>query len=158
MLVSKVTISPITKQLNSLTPIKRKQLRREAIMNYINSKPAGTPITTRDLQTAAQISAYPTAYSFIRAMISDGHIGRTQIGNSRKYEYYVRETDTYTLDKPDKVIKTPLTTTYQYEPDEEVTEAEVQKAPSDDLKDQAIRFAWEHDSDSLREFIKWIGA
>lgn len=78
MFASKVSFSPETvKAMNSeLDRNKRKQLRREAVIAYIDERPAGTPITMAVLVKVAGFTSVGSGTKFINEMVSDGIISK----------------------------------------------------------------------------------
>lgn len=146
MQASRVSISQETHLKNALTPSKKKQLRREAVKNLINSKPAGTILRSRDF--ARVLGAKPNnAWNLVRRMKQLGLIGSIQEG-PKSFSWYVK--DGPEAEAP-KIKTTPAWTppnnagTPIFIPPQSDRELLLSKA-----KDRA----WQNNSDSLREFIK----
>lgn len=89
MEASKITISDKTYDLSVLNRTKRTNLRRKAIIEYIQSKPAGEIINMGELQRVAQIKSYATAWSFVKTMISAGIISQYKGDKPKSYYYSV---------------------------------------------------------------------
>lgn len=89
MEASKITISDKTYDLSVLNRTKRTNLRRKAIIEYIQSKPAGEIINMGELQHVAQIKSYATAWSFVKTMVRDGVIGQHKGDKPKSYYYSV---------------------------------------------------------------------
>lgn len=89
METSKLTISDKTYDLSLLNRTKRTNLRRKAIIEYIQSKPSGELINISDFQRVAQFKAYATTYSFLKRMVNNGVIGQYKGDKPRTYYYSV---------------------------------------------------------------------
>jgi hypothetical protein len=89
MEASKITISDKTYDLSLLNRTKRTNLRRKAIIEYIQSKPNGEIINMGELQQVAQIKSYATAWSFVKTMVRDGVIGQYKGDKPKSYYYSV---------------------------------------------------------------------
>lgn len=89
MEASKITISDKTYDLSLLNRTKRTNLRRKAIIEYIQSKPAGEIINMGELQRVAQIKSYATAWSFVKIMIRDGIISQYKGDKPKSYYYNI---------------------------------------------------------------------
>lgn len=89
MEASKITISDKTYDLSLLNRTKRTNLRRKAIIEYIQSKPAGEIINMGELQRVAQIKSYATAWSFVKIMIRDGIISQYKGDKPKSYYYSI---------------------------------------------------------------------
>lgn len=89
MEASKLTISDKTYDLSLLNRTKRTNLRRKAIIEYIQSKPSGELINISDFQRVAQFKAYATTYSFLKRMVNNGVIGQYKGDKPRTYYYSV---------------------------------------------------------------------
>lgn len=98
MEASKLTISDKTYDLSVLNRTRRTNLRRKAIIEYIQSKPSGEIINMGELQNVAQIKSYATAWSFVKTMIRDGVI--SQYKGDRPKSYYYGVTGAIRVTKP----------------------------------------------------------
>lgn len=89
MEATKITISDKTYDLSVLNRTKRTNLRRKAIIEYIQSKPSGEIINMGELQRVAQIKSYATAWSFVKTMIRDGVISQYKGDKPKSYYYSI---------------------------------------------------------------------
>lgn len=89
MEATKITISDKTYDLSVLNRTKRTNLRRKAIIEYIQSKPSGEIINMGELQRVAQIKNYATAWSFVKIMIRDGVISQYKGDKPKSYYYSI---------------------------------------------------------------------
>lgn len=89
MEATKITISDKTYDLSVLNRTKRTNLRRKAIIEYIQSKPSGEIINMGELQRVAQIKSYATAWSFVKIMIRDGVISQYKGDKPKSYYYSI---------------------------------------------------------------------
>lgn len=128
MNASKVTIDPQKLRFDKMSNAKRTQLRKQNMLDLIKSKPFGTPIT---LDEFAAVGAFttPSAHNLLKHMIKEGIISKDKSGN--KVCYSVNGTPRIT--RPAEITHV---------------------LPIKTLEAYARDFAWEHHSDSLREFIK----
>jgi hypothetical protein len=76
----------------------------------------------------------------LRTMLKKGTIGRVELDKPKTYSYFVNEG---TITKPKR------------EPAKEVKPLDTQP-PFQTLGDYAKQYAWEANSDSLREFVRWM--
>lgn len=98
MEASKLTISDKTYDLSVLNRTKRTNLRRKAIIEYIQSKPSGELINMGELQNVALIKSYATAWSFVKTMVRDGVI--SQYKGDKPKSYYYSVTGAIRVSKP----------------------------------------------------------
>lgn len=84
---SKVSVGGRTYDLNYLGKVKKTNLRRKLIVEYIQSKPAGEYIKTREFQDLGKFSSAANTHTFIKRMIRDGIIARHE-GEKPKTAYY----------------------------------------------------------------------
>lgn len=98
MEASRLSFTPETKQaINQvISPAKRKQLRREAVIAYIDSKPAGTPIKNSALINASGIKSEGSGWVFLKHMVDEGFISKIPAeGKLRVNSWAVIRRDTY---------------------------------------------------------------
>jgi hypothetical protein len=167
MIASKVSFSQHTKELLNARPLSRtakNKLRRQRVIEYIREIPFGE-CRRADLITAggwdiSNESQYSSGWSFIKNL-QKKNIIRMSDGTNPKNSYIkkwevvgdTRITKPATEQRIDFELKTDATS-----PDikiEAVTLPEPATMP-DDLLEQAKNFAWNTNSDSLREFIAWV--
>lgn len=142
MEASKLSISPEHLRFKPMSRAKRSALRRENIKALIRSKPAGTVLSLADFAAATQ-SSEGAVYSMLKTMIKRGAIIKIADDlHKSKYSYVVNEPVTKAQAAKEKPLDTRLKKDC-------MTIA--------DLEAKAKDFAWSEDSDSLREFIKWVG-
>jgi hypothetical protein len=143
MQASRVTISAKTKEALAYKGLdfkKRQQVKRERVYAFLSLQP-NHQATISDLIAAAgyrtdDTKQYNSGHAFISTMIK-----RSLIGNQGERSY--KKTWWTIKDLPKvKDIELP-----QHKP-------EVPKQPP--LLQLAQEYVWTHDSDSLREFIKWL--
>lgn len=143
MEVSQATITPKTLELNRLNKTKKTNLRRKLVIEYIQSKPSGEIIRMAAFQREGQFSTTPNTNAFINRMLRDGIITRYKGDKPRTYYYAV--TGAVRVKKPANQA-------------EEAQGAEKPATVSSNhlLTDYAKQFAWERNSDSLREFVEYM--
>jgi DNA-binding MarR family transcriptional regulator len=143
MEVSQATISPKTLDLNRLNRTKKTNLRRKLVIEYIQSKPSGEIIRMAEIQRAGQFTTTPNTNMFVKRMIRDGIIARYKGDKPRTYYYAV--TGVVRVKKPARAA-------------EEAQEADKPTTVSSNhqLTSYAKQFAWERNSDSLREFVEYM--
>ncbi len=140
MIASKVTISPNLLDRPTLRGRRKSNLRRKVIIEYIQSKPAGTVIRLTDFQVVGRFNNAGSTLSCIKAMIREGVINRYEADKPRQYYYSVTgAVRTHKLIETDGVV--------QPRPPMRLHEA---------LLPLAKDFVWERTSDSLREFIAYV--
>lgn len=127
MEVSKLTIRPELLLTKKLNQKQKKSFRKKLIKEYIQDKPYGTPISINEFSRLCHYTGENAAYKILDEMISCGEISR---------EKSEGKTFSYTVNGQVHVTKFGLS--------------------NEEVKNKAMQFAWENDSDSLREFIKWI--
>ena len=135
MEASKLTISPEHIRFKTLTPAKRAELRRENIKALVRSKPAGTIIM---LPEFAMVTAGKpgTVHAMLKTMLKKGVITRQTDDNFKaRFSYTVNE---------DVKVKKPR------------AEPVAKKQDTSEIVEKAKEFVWEQNSDSLRDFIKWL--
>lgn len=144
MEASKLTISPERLRFDPMTKGKRAKLRHQNILDLINSKPAGTPISLLDF-TRVTGSKDATVHAMLKTMIKWGVIIRVPSeGNNRSYCYtVVGKAVTKAQAQP-----APVDT----RGDDEPKRAQATKT----ITEYAKEFVWESNSDSLRDFVKWM--
>lgn len=170
MIASKLIISTETRKRLSnpvLSPMKKRQLREDMIIECIR-KAAGEAITKQQLMVAAGYdskygtSGYSQGFTLISSMINRGIISHNGTKSFKKVwtcnadvkvkkpatpvaEAPKADTKMESLDASATIMQNGLD---QYKKSGEV----VKKYISDRAKD----FVWEKNSDSLREFLKYI--
>lgn len=145
MEASKVTLTKETKKSadRELNRTERRDLQRESIMAYIRSRPAGTPINVRHMANHLVLSKSRTTVlpTFLKHMVRDGLITMEgEKGTARRI--FSVCADAKTIVPPAEPI-----------PDEPVTPP---PATNSTLTQYAKQFAWETNSDSLREFVVYM--
>lgn len=143
MEVSQATISAKTLDLNRLNKTKKTNLRRKLVIEYIQSKPSGEIIRMAEIQKAGQFSTTPNTNAFIKRMLRDGIITRYKGDKPRTYYYAV--TGAVRIKKPANVAEEP-----------QAASKPATVSNNHLLTDYAKQFAWEHNSDSLREFVEYM--
>ena len=76
MEISRLTVSKESLEKNDLTPERRRELREERIIEYINSRPYGARITLSEFQIAADVESNGQMDAIIKRMIKTGKIIR----------------------------------------------------------------------------------
>ena len=137
MEASKLQIDPKHLRFKPMTRAQRSKLRRENIKALIRSKPAGTVLGLADFAAATQ-STEASAYSMLKTLIKRGEVIKIPDDqHNRRYSYVVNE---------------PVSKRSIKEPAAAPAKAYDHAA----LVAKAKDFAWSNNSDSLREFIKWM--
>ena len=139
--VSKLTVSQKTYDLNYLGKKKKTNLRRKAIIELIQSKPAGEIIKTGEIQAVGQFTTYANAWSFINRMTRDGVIARYESEKPKSYYYAV--TGAMRITKPGQQSSSE-------------TSPVIDPSTKPTLAEYAKNFAWSHNSDSLRDFVRYM--
>lgn len=143
MEVSQATISPKTLDLNRLNRAKKTNLRRKLIIEYIQSKPSGQIIRMAEIQRVGQFTTTPNTNMFINRMMRDGIIARYKGDKPRTYYYAVTGAI-----RVKKLADAPV----EAQDDNKMPTV----GTNHQLTDYAKQFAWERNSDSLREFVEYM--
>lgn len=133
MQASKVTISPniVSNPLASYQ--RRNELRTEAILAVLRKTPAGTPLATKQLIVPANMN-YWTGLDFLKRMVASGIISMERVPQKHKYYF--------------TILKDSATTTK--------TASKLTALLPSDVADKARDWAWVHNSNDLRDFIKHL--
>lgn len=144
--VSQLKISPEALRFKPLSKQRKSQLRHENIKALIRSKPTGTYIPQAEF---ARVCAFTeaSAGSMLKTLLTHKEIERTVIPG-RKNQY------SYTVCEDVKVTKPAVKTA---EPIKDESEPIPIASFEISIQERAMAFAWSQNSDSLREFIRWIG-
>lgn len=160
---SRIVFSQQTKAALNARPMSKAakaKLRRERVKDYIRSQPVGTIIKQRDLATVAGYDkSQGHGWAFISRMVKTGHIAKDTSEGNHKPSWTVRgdaKVKTPPVEKPEK-----LTVESNEKP-----EFSLHTESLDDLNDivagmvtqRAKEFAWAYNSDSLRDFIRFLSA
>lgn len=146
---ARVKISPETLKYNkTLTAGKRTQLRKQNIIDLINSKPSGTPITNAQFAKVTAHRFANGAGSIVTQMVKDGILARVQTRPDSKAPY------TYTVIGKVKTKKHKHD--YPEAPSTPPASQDTGTVHIKSLTEYAVEFAWERNSDSLREFVQWM--
>lgn len=141
MEASKVSVSAHYLKFERMGRNKKADLRRRNVLDLIRSKPSGTPITLAEFQEVCAFTTTAGAYGLIKTMLDRGTIVREVEGLNR-HSYYIAA-DAVKREREKERGTTPQT--------------EIVTPPATNaLTDYAKQFAWEKNSDSLREFIKYM--
>lgn len=89
MEASKITIGAKTYDMNYLSKTKKTALRRKLVVEYIQSKPAGTIIKLPEFAEICHVKQTNNIDVFIKRMIRDGVIMRYEGDRVRTYYYAV---------------------------------------------------------------------
>lgn len=175
MEVSKISFSTQTKQLldnGYMTPKRKKTMRKQRIKEFILSQPVGTKLSIVDIMTAGGYNSKQTSsgYGFVYRMLRDKQIERAYkpAKHNEKTPWTVPGTVTTIQPRQSLVtFKTIPKTTHEnfisgsVDMWPEIKKPIIVKEPtitsgSEDFKEKAILFAWQHNSDSLRDFISTL--
>lgn len=145
MEVSKLTISAETLNGPLMTKARKKKLREQIVMEYIQSKPAGARIITDEFKNICRFKHNGQTHNFINGMVKKGLINKDLLDGSRgrRYSYSVRTTKS---PRPNTVVEKAITLGQEIEKHKA-------KEENMDIVAKAKQFAWERNSDSLRDFI-----
>lgn len=139
MEASKLTINPETLRFQKMPRDQKATLRKRNIIDYIQSKPYNTPIAMTELATVASCTVGNVSL-IVRHLEKRGIITRTALGRQQTAYAVNGEPKTVTPSKP-RVVAVP---------------DHLPQAPTfGDVEALARDFAWQTNSDSLREFIAW---
>jgi hypothetical protein len=148
MEASRVIIGPdMEKSINDprLSSSRKKELRIHHVINLINSRPVGTLFKKIELVRAAGFTTQNSrarGYLFIDSMIENGIIN-TNGEHKTKSSWYVIDTDKH---------KEHLNPSTQIPDVKTKVEINVQQH----IETLAVDFAWNNNTDSLRDFIKYL--
>lgn len=152
--IARVTIDPETIKLaeKPLTAKRRKELKRERVLDYIRNKPYGQKMGSLELVDVLGIfKSTGGAWMYLKSLVRDGYITEHPISLKRSF-YTVNEPVTITKSAKDKHVlpATPVIEKPQ-------TKAETTQP---NLETLAMQFAWQHPlfNNDLREFVKWYSA
>lgn len=162
--VSKVTLNESMKEAMrnpGLSREKKLKLRRELIYAYIRSRPTGALIGVSELIGAAQYPIFNSGWNQIQTMKRKGLIVQERVPGKKKSIWTIPG-DVKTTHIPGFVK--PETEEVKEEHEMKIPlppESTVSNGPGwsgnlysvSDMVHNAKQFAWEHNSDSLREFI-----
>ena len=161
MNVSKLTITQETREkLNNpaLSPIRKRELREQMIIESIRKAVGGTR-TKQELIAAAGFSPigtsneYANGLALITSMVKRGLITHNDTSSFKKNWTVLADVKTRPIIKPKpEVIAKEVV---QPEPELVVEERPKVQVNKGTLLNLAKEFAWEKNSDSLREFIEF---
>lgn len=147
MQASKLTIDPDKLRFEKMTHAKRSKLRRQNVIDLINSKPYGTPITMREFVDVTQTTS---VQGLLKTMIKKGVITKQPITH-RKIAYSVNGAPKTIKPPVELVVATPPPAEHQG-----TTNRLGRGTVYQSVQDYAKDFYWETSSTDLREFIKWM--
>lgn len=166
MQASRVTISPKTLELNGLSRKRKSQLRTESVKEFLRSKPAGTTVTISHLMSAAGYNprtSYGVGWAFIGRLLRDKVIVCDDPLSKKFEKSYSIPGDTHTVkpanwkpsDNPPYGVPKEATEKPQtFETEKPGLVGTVQTLYTvENIVQNAKQFAWERNSDSLRDFI-----
>jgi hypothetical protein len=154
MEASKLTVDNKTYELNKLGRNKKTSLRRKLLVDYIQSKPAGTIITLADLMGVGQITSSGWATGFVQRMIRDGVIARYDGDRPRTHYYGVLTNIRSHKIEPVVEHEIPVETPVEIP----VVKAPVAQNAYEIVLGLAKDFWWEERSIELRAFVEWVKA
>jgi hypothetical protein len=177
MEATRVSVDPrkIAYYEKGLTDEKRRKIEEDKIIEIIKSKPAGTRIRLREFGAVLNIERDGLVDWRIQQSIKRGTIGRNLIGAHRVggYYYWVNSAATKKLNlkqyqpkkesKPkvnEAIIEAPMQPELPMIEKQSPTKVETPMpvlTSNDDIIAKAKDYAWQYNSDSLRDFIKWLG-
>lgn len=153
MEASKVSINPDFIRFEKMPRGKKTALRRQNVIDLIKSKPLGTPIVLSEFQAVTGHTTETSAWALIKTMIKKKKISRVAVeGRVNKFCYVVNDAKTV---KP-AAIAAPPHATPEKPAETAAPRARTTEMPAKNLTSYAREFAWESNSDSLRDFIKWM--
>lgn len=158
MEASKVTLNQdMRNALNNpiLDKKKKRELKIKRIKEYIMSKPNGTKMSMKDLMYEAGYDVdrqYAVGWVFVNNLIKKRIIIATDIPKSMKKTFVVPGT---TIKEPDNPVESSNTPEDDAMVVSDVSEKKNYKL-IEVVEAKAKQFAWENNSDSLREFIKFL--
>lgn len=175
--VSRVTLTNETRLAMENNPLlkdgrAKSKFRKAKILEYIRSKPAGSHFGIGELITAGGYTSkqYGTGWAFIQRMVKDKIIWIEKTDKFKKLVTIPGDAKTVAeATKPKAESKKPeeknvVNDDLQkpdrehlgvYSPNKPTLKIEVPKKlyRVEDIRGRAKQFAWEHNSDSLRDFI-----
>ena len=134
---ARVKISQETIQsLDAPMPLERKrELRRQRIIEYIKRKPMGARIKLEEFVQAGHFKTDSNADVFVRKMIAEGIIERENL-SPRTFCYRV----------------------VQQEEEVRVVKRATERLTASQIEEKAMQFSWEHpeEQNDLRAFVAWL--
>lgn len=154
MEASKVTIDPNTMRSAVMSNKRKRELRTELVKAYIRSVPSGSPITIKELGLAAQFTdkQAASANQFVTRLVLNGVLQRERIPH-KNASYWTIPGDAETVDE-DHTWNPPARAVAEAALPVE-TDFDQSHNPTM-VEERAKQFAWDKDSDSLREFVAWL--
>jgi translation initiation factor 2 alpha subunit (eIF-2alpha) len=148
MIPSKVTVSPetIAKAEKKLTRKERATLKIDRLLDFVATKENGHPFKLKELIESMgydPAKQYGTAWAFLKSQAKKSKRFTLEEVTGEGWSVYTRSAKTVTVKKPVVVTETP----------------EAKKEDFGDVifiqqvREKAKDFAWQNNSDSLREFI-----
>ena len=185
MEVSRVSFTQQTRQAMSNPNLSRKKklkLRQQLVFEYIRSKPAGTPLTIIELARAGGWKPGAGGWNGINNMIKNKLLVKSDAPGERGSIWTISADARVVNPGFAKVTTNPETvnevrnesgkpecrcSVFPFTPHSHLTTDKVSENIRPDVKqpfvytkgyftDKAKQFAWEHNSDSLREFISTL--
>ncbi len=195
MIPSKLTLNKemqLAIERPGITKEHKRELRMNAIKDYIHSKPNGTPIRVSELIRAAGYDptpgtkSYAAGFSFLKYQVQRGVLIKEEVPMSASHIYYIPE-DAKQIKPPAQSASTPaeLPALPNFQKDMQELHQLIDAIPQDieshidheavvepssppsvptsatpfeveQIISAAKDFFWETQSDSLREFVKYL--
>lgn len=175
MQASKVTLSRETRAEIASNPLlhsrkAKSRFRAQKIIDYINSKPSGHKFGTVELISVAGYTddQYASGYAFVKRLQKDGILWIEKNNKFKKGFVVCKNADgsklnTVKVSEPKK-HEIPEETVEKVSDEDKIVEEKAKQAEMcmisernesfrNEVKSLAKDFAWDHNSDSLREFI-----
>ena len=162
MEASKITLTHETKKqmYNEMPVKKRRELRRKAIIDYIDSQPAGTPISAKTFQAVGGFYSDANAHAFLIKMIRDGLIKKVPIESSNKVSW-VTKTGMKIIKEAAKAKEVSVPPVPMTMPIVPFGESRVHLATAinpNELEKAARQYSWQNQeqNNDLRAFVQWM--
>lgn len=171
MIASKVTFSSKTREMLNYRPLSqgdKSKLRKRRVKEFIRELPTGEA-QTKELIAAAgydisRDSQYATGWQFIKGMTRRKEIGYNDGPASQKLvKHWYIPGDAKTTNKVPKREEDEGDKPEPKHEDADKGKDEMTTLPpaslhsAQTLLHQAKEFSWQQNSDSLREFLRWLG-
>jgi hypothetical protein len=162
MEVSTLTVSPEHLRFTKMSRARKTKLRKQNIIDLINSKPYGTQIQLSDFAAVCSFTV-SSANQLLKRMVKSGRITKIAL-SPKRFAYSVNSEVQVT--KPAVAIPVhtaPSEPAHNSNPipvflsNQPTNKVESQVPRMSELLDLARDFAWTKNSDSLREFVEWVG-
>lgn len=163
MEASKVTISDRTLlQAPTLRGGRKRELRIKVLKDYIQTRPYGERITTRDIQKLLHFGTAGNAWQFMEKILKKGVVLKHEI-TPRTFFYTVNEPVTTTHLPTDSAVGKILQPAAEFQPSElgKIQDLHTiilghREYTLEQLEQKAMKYLYYYDADNVKDFLKWL--